>query len=773
MANDNKDQELLQIFIEEANDLLVSLSGTLRQWENNIEDLSKTDDLKRDLHTLKGSARMVGQLPIGTLAHELETLCESVSKNEIKMTREIFELLSLSVDRIVLMVEKLQKNEVLPRFDDISLKFQSVSGEALSVPNDLKGEGSFKTEFKTELPQMEAVESKAPVHTELIRIRATLLEKLNNLSTENSLIRVGIEQQIGSFGLYLSEMKQDIKRLEVQLNNLCSEIQTYESNMPINISKSNNYQTKLEHEHYRTLDQMSQVVRETSYDLIGILKNLLDTHVVMEAMVINQGRISTELQHRLSDTRLAPFESIVPRLARIARQVSVELNKQIDFKVMRSEGEMDRTILERLIPSLEHILRNAIDHGVEPKEVRVKQGKSEIGRIEVSFFRVGSNAAIEVRDDGAGIDSEVVRAKAVKLGLLAQDANISREEILRYILEPGFSTKEAVTQISGRGVGMDVVNTAVKELGGSLSIFSEAGKGTKITARFPFTASLNRILLFTIKDQIYGMLLTNIESVVRESAETLVNLITDKQSIYESAGKSYHLQYVGALIESERSEVKIAQKKSYPIILFSDSEYPLALVIDSVLYSRELVVQSLGSQFKLTNECSGATMLGDGRVVLILDPYNLSMKAKSIMERGKIEIEFDQDETSLKSGKTLIMVVDDSISVRTVTKRLLERYNYQVITAKDGLDAIQKLQNNLPNLILMDLDMPRMDGFEFAANVRANDKYQNIPIVVVSSREGLMQQDKTEKLKLSAFVKKPFQESELMSTVQQILEKDS
>jgi len=742
MANNPPDQELLLIFLEESTDLVASLSATMRQWEKNLNELSLIADLKRDLHTLKGSARMVGQMAIGRLAHELETLAEALAKGQVPVDQKVFNLINLGQDRISLMIESLRKNEAIPAADDLIQQFYQY------IP---KGE---KTEAKSETPAetpKAAVKKEEKVSVqptaEVIRVRSDLLEKLDNLSTENSMIRVNLEQQISSFSTYLQELKEGTRRLESQLTTLDAEVETDPSRAV-------------------ALTQISNGIKETNIDFVNALKNLNDTTSTMESYLLNQARINAELQQRLSSTRLVPFESIIPRLGRIARQVSTELNKAVDFKVTQSEGDMDRTVLEHLVPSLEHILRNALDHGIEPTDVRTQKGKPPVGKIEVSFTRAGSTVAIEITDDGGGINTEAVRKKAIKLGMLTPDAVISDNDVMRFIMEPGFSTREAVSEISGRGVGMDVVNMAVKEMGGTLNIDSEIDKGTKFTIRFPFTISLNRVMLFTVQDQIYGVLLANIESIISIKKEQVNDLS------FSHLDKSYSLHYLGSLLKMGEEEIHIPRKETFPVILFSASNYSVALVIDSVLYNRELVVQALGNQFKLMNLCSGITLLGNGQVVYILDPYTLATKVKGITAREQVTPLSSKGRHLKVNEQPMVMVVDDSVSVRTVSKRFLERNHYKVITAKDGIEALQTLEETIPDLILLDIDMPRMDGFEFVISLRQDDRFKEIPIIIITSRP-TEHRLRAEQLNVANILGKPYQESELLPLMKSLLGKKS
>lgn len=791
IMGNSKDNELLEIFLEEATDLIASLSSILRDWESDLQNFSKVAELKRDLHTLKGSARMVGQSQVGKLAHEMETFSEALVKAEIKIDRNTFELVNLGLDHISVMIDAIRKQETPPSPDELIARFLAVAqgkGDVLK-PAATKTKQKKEKEKEREKEKItEEVQEKAevplqssstapsaptaPAHTaeEVVRIRLSLLETLNNLSTENNTLRVGFEQHVSSFGSFLRELRTDAKRLEGQLNNVRSEIQSYISQAELmgrvkDIAEEDN----LERKRYVNLEQMNHVLRETSLDFINSMKGMQESQSAMETLLLNQTRITTELQHRLSDTRLVPFESIVPRLSRIARQVSSELKKQVDFRVLKSQGEMDRTVLEHLIPSLEHILRNALDHGIESVEERRKRGKPEVGKIEVNFTRAGSIAAIEVKDDGGGIDPNIIRKKALKLGMIKKDQKVSDEEVIRYILEPGFSTREAITEVSGRGVGMDVVANAVKEMGGTLNILSEVGLGTRMIIRFPFTTSLNRILLFKSGSEVLGILLTDIAGIVTITTEEFRKIIQNVPPTLKSGDSVYHLHYLETLLVLDGKEVFIPCQNSCPVILLPDSEFPLALMVESLLYSRELVVQALGAQFKLAEVCSGATFLGNGQVVYILDPEALRKKAKGLEAQTNLKIEFTTQKSPRSQDKRLVMVVDDSASARAVATRLLEKYQYQVVTAKDGMDALLQLDTYHPSLMLIDVDMPRMDGFELATTLRSDSRYQNIPIIMLTALANVERRKLAKEMKLDGFLAKPYEETQLILAIQALI----
>lgn len=749
----NSDQELREIFLEEATDLVASISNTLREWENELNNVQKIADLKRDLHTLKGSARMVGFSTVGTLTHELETLCEALAKNLVPLDKSVFDLICLGQDRIALMIEQLKKNETLSDPAEVIKKFHAYLPQTPepSLPPVIAPQP---------ISEEKIVSSATQKSVELIRVRTDVIEKLNSLSTESSMGRVALEQQLTMLNTGLLSIKQSVNRFEGQLSHLALEIEQ----VPTSLSQPQNNQRLL-------LEQLINSLKETHADLEHSTKGLLDFCTQMESQVLQQARIGAELQQRLTNTRLTPFVSIVPRLSRIARQIASELNKKIDFKVTQSEGEMDRTVLEQLLPALEHILRNAVDHGIEDETERLKHNKSAVGKIEVSFIRAGSNVSIEVKDDGGGIYPNKIRRKAIQLGLLKPDAEMSDEEVIRYIMEPGFSTREVVTEISGRGVGMDVVNIAVKEMGGNLTIQSEVGVGTKMIIRFPFTISLNRVLIFSVQDQLLGILLANIDTVVSITVKQL------KEPILKWEDKTYPLIYLDVLLHSEQKKFRIPKKGTFPVLLLENLDYPVAIVLDNILYSRDLVVQALGPQFKLSNEYVGATTLGDGRIVFILDTYRLSMHAKALRENvNETRVKQTKGKSSLEVPlkfveSELILVVDDSLSARSVTKQLLERNQFQVLTAVDGIEALEKLEREKPSLIISDIDMPRMDGLEFVRILQQDIRHQHIPIIMISARTGEYLK-RVKELGVKYFLTKPYQESELLNLVNLLLDKE-
>jgi chemosensory pili system protein ChpA (sensor histidine kinase/response regulator) len=521
----------------------------------------------------------------------------------------------------------------------------------------------------------------------------------------------------------------------------------------------------LEMDRYSQLQQVSKSLSETASDMLDLKETLANKVRESETLLIQQARVNTELQEGLMRTRMVPFSRMLPRLRRIVRQVARDLDKQVEFHAYNAEGELDRNVLERMVPALEHMLRNSVDHGIESPELRANFGKPEIGRIDLRLSREAGDVVIEITDDGAGIDVETVRAKAIERGLMSADAWMADDDILQFVLAPGFTTAKSVTQISGRGVGMDVVHSAVKQLGGTIEIMSMPGKGTRFTVRLPFTVSVSRALMVSVGDDMYAVPLNNIEGIVRVSSAELAELSDPEGMGFEYAGVPYKVRYLGSYIGREYT--RRMDQSSVPMVLIRSGDQSLAVHVDSVQGSREIVVKSLGPQFAGVGGISGATILGDGSVVVILDLVTLIRAQQGASAQARSE---PPRVSGDPSRPKCVMVVDDSVTVRKVTSRLLERQGMTVIVAKDGVEAIALLRERRPDIILLDIEMPRMDGFEVARQVRHDEGLAELPIVMISSRTGSKHKERAAELGVNRFLGKPFQENELLSTIDELLE---
>lgn len=778
-ADDEVDLEVLELFVEEAQELIEALEEHISAWSKEPSNEKYNLEIQRVLHTLKGGARLSNLSALADESHHLEATLLTAQENkqlfEGNLKQEVLakqDILLKHVDGIKSLVATTPEPiahevKVQPKVE--KAQADNVTQTIIKSTRDAKASsGKVATKAGSAVkPAKKSAQSSAPQET--IRVSAGLLDSLVNLAGETSISRGRLEQQISDFGYTLEEMSATIERLREQLRRMDMET---EAQVLFRSEKEGITSTiyedfdPLEMDRYSSIQQLSRALSESTSDLQDLRDTLSDRARGAETLLLQQSRINSELQEGLMKTRMIPFSSVVPRLRRIVRQIGGELNKQVEFDALNAEGEMDRSVLERMVAPLEHMLRNALDHGIEKPEQRKISGKPAVGTITLSLHREGGNIVLKMQDDGAGINGEAILAKALKQGLVAKDAELSKHEIMQFIMHQGFSTAEKVTQISGRGVGMDVVASEIKQMGGTIEIDSEFGKGTLFTIRLPFTVSVNRALMVNTGEDFYAIPLNTIEGIVRVSPYELEEYYKPNAPMYEYAGREYNLQYLGQLLHSTHQPKLQGQPLPLPVILVRGSDKPMALQVDSLMGSREIVVKSLGPQFAEVNGASGATILGDGSVVVILDlPALIRDDIASAMKPKPI---VNVNEVAAKQT-SLVMVVDDSVTVRKVTTRLLERNGYDVITAKDGVDAIALLQDQKPDVMLLDIEMPRMDGFEVATLVRHDERLKDVPIIMITSRTGQKHKERALSIGVNEYLGKPFQEHDLLENIERYI----
>ncbi len=753
------DKALMEVFLEESADIVESAATALARWQADPRNAAEVENLMRDLHTLKGVARMVEISAIGDLAHELEFLYELLAAGRLPPTPALFSLLQNCHDRLAHMLDAVRLGQPLHAATALIDYIRNFSSAALA--------DSVATQAPTEVVPADApAASPERAAGDMVKVDAELLDDLGNLAGEHSVIRGRIEQQINDAQFALSEMDTTLERMRDQLLRLDIETQGRITSRQAFESDAYEDFDPLEMDRHSQLQQLSRALFESASDLIELKETLAQRAQDTHGLLLQQARVNSQLQEGLTATLMVPFERLVPRLQRVVRQVASELGKQVELVVGNAEGELDRSVLERMVAPLEHMLRNAVDHGLESRQVRLAAGKPEQGTIHLNLLHEGADIVIEMTDDGAGVPLEAVRRKAIKRGLLDPAACLSDHEILQFILRPGFSTAEKITQISGRGLGMDVVHEEVKQLGGSMTIESAQGKGASFLIRLPFTVSINRAVMVHLGDEQYAIPLNTIEGIVRvppAELETCYQLDTPR---YVYAGYEYQLRYLGELVQGMPRPTLLGQRVPLPVLLVHSQEQSFAIQVDSLSPSREIVVKSLGPQFAAVAGLSGATLLGDGRVVLILDLLGQLRGQQRRLARlpGGSGVQRTLFGPAPRRP-VLVMVVDDSVTVRKVTSRLLERHGMSVLTAKDGVDAMAQLEVHRPDVLLLDIEMPRMDGFEVATRIRADGRLKDLPIIMITSRTGQKHRERAMAIGVNDYLGKPYQESVLLQSI--------
>ncbi|MCK5263346.1 MAG: response regulator, partial [Gammaproteobacteria bacterium] len=601
-----------------------------------------------------------------------------------------------------------------------------------------------------------------------VRVRADLLNNLVNYAGEVNIHHARMGKQITDMGFNLKELDQTVVRLKEQLRKL--EIETEIQIRSSYEKEADDYDENfdpLEMDRYSTLQQLARSLSETASDVDSIKDILSEIAGDSETLLLQESRISTDLQEGLMRTRMVRFGGMSTRLRRIIRQTGRELGKEVDVEIVGEEQEVDRTILDRVVAPLEHMLRNAVAHGIELPKDRLAAGKPETGSIKITVGRQGTDVIVKVEDDGAGINVDAIRKKAIKQDLLEEDNELTDHDVLQFILKSGFSTAEEVTQVAGRGVGMDVVDSGIKQLGGVLEIDTEHGKGTSFRVRLPLTLAINQALLVDTGEDIYAVPLASIEGVVRITGTELQGFYDSGDLEYEFNGINYELKHLGSMLTGQ--QVNYAdQGQLFPVLLVHVGDQHFALHVDDLLGRREIVIKPVGAQISTVRGIAGATILADGRVVLILEMSSLVV-GESLFKQVVSEVEVEEVVVAAETEPT-IMVVDDSITIRKVTARILERHGMKVILATDGVDATNKLQEQVPDLMLLDIEMPRMDGFELATYMRNEDKLKDVPIIMITSRTGSKHKERAKSIGVEQYLGKPYQEEELMKNINALLD---
>ena len=623
-----------------------------------------------------------------------------------------------------------------------------------------------------ELAEVAAIESAAEVQAappqragdarqEFARVDADILESLLNAAGEISIYHSRLTQEVNTIEFHLDELEQTVARLREQLRKLEIETEAQIKHGHQDTIAAQDFDP-LELDRYSNIQQLSRALAESASDMDSLKDLLQSVTSDAETLLVQQARVTAELQDGLMRTRMVPFQQHVPRLTRLVRQVAAEAGKRAELAVEGASGELDRQVLDKMLPPFEHMMRNAIIHGLEKPEERQAAGKPATGRITIRLHREGAEMIIDVADDGAGLDVEAIRRKAYEKELLSPNSKVSDDEIMQLILMPGFSTASRVTQSAGRGVGMDVVANEVKQLGGSLQISSVTGQGTNFTIRLPFTLAITQALIVRTGDEIYALPLPTVEGVARVAKSELENLLSQSDPSYEYGEQLYHFRDLGMYLGAQSAQLP-EEETFVPVILVRAGEDSAALLTDEMIASQEIVVKSVGPQLASIHGISGATILGDGRIVLILD-------INALLRSGAPVTELKSAVPTPADDRPLAMIVDDSITVRRVMERFLGRNGMRVVTAKDGIDAISVLQDAKPDIILLDIEMPNMDGYEFATYVRNDERVSDVPIIMITSRVGDKHRARAIEIGVNDYLGKPYQDAELVDAIRHLLD---
>ncbi len=745
-AVDQINPELFPVFLEETQDIIPQMGGKLRAWRMLPQDEDIHHALLRLLHTLKGSARMTGALQLGELIHAMESHVETAF-HERNISDSALDQLESEFDAISGKIEQLQNIEVssLPAKQIAKDIVADVAESIDTLPE------------KTELLQSKTI----------LRINSELIDRLINDSGEASILRSKIESQLNNFKQSLQDLTESTHRLHDQLREV--EIQA-ETQMQSHLAQQHESEPAfdpLEFDRFSRFQELTRLMAESVDDIITVQKNLRATQTVAEEAVAQQSVINRQLQQSLLQIRTIPFGNYAERYYRIARQVAEDVGKKANLEIQGAEVEIDRSVLEKINPPLEHLLRNAIAHGIEEPRLRQQAGKPETGQVAIHLRQEGNEVIITLSDDGRGLDLPRIREEAQRLGLIQENEILDDDKAMSLIFIQGLSTTDSITGIAGRGIGLDIVKNEISMLGGRISVESVPNQGTTFTISLPLTLSVAQTFMVYAGKQIYAIPAFIVEHNREFDSDTLKTIYQDRQ--IEFNGKKYLFSHLSHLL-GQIDHIPEITKHSQVLFLHSGTQY-LAVHVDELIGNTEVVVKNIGSQLAHAPSVEGATITGDGEVILILNPVKLIQRTdvQKVLSTPLPEL------TAIAQKKTntasTIMVVDDSLTVRKVTCRLLEREGCDVLIAKNGKEAIEILQDSIPDAMLIDLEMPKMNGFELIEWVRENPETAHIPMIIISSRTAEKHQKIAQDLGVNIFLGKPYKEDELLNHLSELIRK--
>lgn len=786
--------ELLEVFTLEAEDHLRTMSSCLPQLRDQPENKELVQKIRRGAHSLKGTAAMVGFANITKLAHRMEDLLDLMYEGQMAVTGDLVQLLLTSTDALEDMATgKADESVVRGLYAQFTqLLSQTAAEEQAAEPAEEEDATPLVEALaaavagSTPAPTKKATQDANRKSGAFVRVPLERLDDLVKLVSELVIARSAFEQRLSDYAHQVDELQLSAARLKQVSSKLETEYEaaTLASRGraealpftgPVNrvqalLSATSHGFDELEFDRYTGFHLLSRALSETTSDIQTIGNELGSLSGDFESHLNRQARLSSEVQDKLMRVRMVPLAMLASRLHRTVRNVATQQGKQVELILEGEDTELDKTVLEEMADPLMHLLRNAVDHGIEPPELRQSKGKPAQGIIRLRAFHEGTQVVIQISDDGNGVDAQAVRAVAVSGGFVSNGdaARMSDEDLRSLVFLPGFSTAKEISEVSGRGVGLDIVKANVNKLKGTLTLDSRPGEGTTFLVRLPLTLAITKALLVKAHNQVFALPLGDVKHIMR--LEDGRKEMIGEQPIVRVAGKAYPLVTLGKALNLKQPADDTV--KRHPVLLLDAGGKQMALVVDQLLGGREIVIKTLGTHVRQVHGVTGATLMGDGSVVLILNSADLlRTPGRTFSSTPTVE-----PRATPRGREALrVMVVDDSPSVRRVVSNLLKNAGWTPILAKDGLDALEILHRDVqqPDLILLDVEMPRMDGYELLSTLRAQENYAGIPVLMVTSRAGEKHRRKAVDLGASGYLVKPYQDEVLLSTIRKLARQTS
>lgn len=753
---DEIDQQLLPIFLEEADTLVPDTSAQLRAWKASPGESAARDALRRNLHTIKGSARMVGAMRLGELTHVMESRVIAVIEGHLAANNDVFETLEAQLDRLAETVERLKQGDLTPVAEDagapLEAPIEPVLGTHETAPAVTAGVAEVQAPAQPATRDANAL---------TLRVRADWVDRMVNQAGEVAIARSRIESEVFAFKRHVNELSEALVRLRGHIREV--EIQA-ESQMQATFQTQGAAEQfdPLEFDRFTRFQEVTRFLAESVNDISTVQHILLARLGEADAALIQQTRLNRELQQDLLRVRMVPLYSVAERLYRTVRQTARDVDKRAQLDIQGGELEIDRSVLEKVTAPIEHLLRNALAHGIETPEERRAAGKAEFGEIVLSARQSGNEMMLTVKDDGAGLNYARIREKAEANGLLLPGVEPTETLLAQMIFAAGFSTAETVSQVAGRGVGMDVVKSEISALGGRIDITSTPGAGTSFNIYLPLTLAMTQAVMIQAAKHDYALPTPLVQQVLELKPDELEKAMLSGEVTWR--GARYPLSYLPHLL-GDTDAVHEVQRYN-PVVLLASGSSQAAVLVDLIEGTREIVVKNIGPQMARITGVAGATVRGDGRVILILNPVPLALRWASLPRTAaERTAPTEAVEVSAALQPPLVLVVDDSLTVRKITTRLLTREGFRVDSAKDGVDALEKMHDLVPDVVLLDVEMPRMDGFELARVMRGDERLQSVPIIMITSRTADKHRNHALEIGVNVYLGKPYQEQQLLDAI--------
>ena len=776
---DDLDADLFHIFEEEAQELLPNLGKAMRLWSINPDDLSARSEILRTLHTLKGSSRLAGAMRLGELSHRMESEIEALGTENL--SPDLLEPLTVRLENLQQNFETLRhpsdnldaeiKVEVSTIADAETAKSRLVNTAIAKEQSKAEDRKSSKLMVKPPASSVLKVDKKESRQS--VRVRARLLDRLVNQAGEVMLTRTRIESELGQLRGSLGDLTGNLERLRQQLRDV--EFQA-ETQMQSRMEQSKDSQKgfdPLEFDRFTRVQELTRMMAESVNDVATVQRSLQRTVDLTEDDLVAQARQTRDLQRDLLRTRMEEFESISDRLYRVVRQASKDTGKQVKLDIVGGSIEIDRGVLERMTPSFEHLLRNCIAHGLESAENRLAAGKNTVGAIAISLLQDGNDVIIEFSDDGSGLNYKRIREQAIAQKLIAKNNKLTDAETINLIFTPGLSTAAKVTELSGRGIGLDVVRSEIIALGGRIDVNSEPNKGSRFKLVLPLTTAVTQVVMMRSGNLSFGVPSHLVEIVRRAPLADVEQAYAN--AYWGNAEENIAFYWSGALLQaSQRSSEPLA--KTNPVVIFRSAGQRVAMHVDEIFGNKEVVIKNLGPQLARLPGLAGMAILVSGAVALIYNPvalasvYGSTVQQHSPTRPQDVQAAGGVMAPALSAAELqtpLVLVVDDSITVRRVTQRMLQREGFRVVLAVDGLHAIEKLNLEIPAIVLSDIEMPRMNGFDLVRNIRSDPKLKHLPIVMITSRIAEKHRELAMELGVNDYLGKPYSEEGLLTVLRQ------